>query len=128
MRPSRRVIFPRGVLHQRPAQAPEREQQADPRAPPRAGGPADDPQPVNERKPIGIVQGVDADGFLINPASLEAIVPPWDALVAAIKSEHSRKTSFMPGFEALLSRGSLPKQQSFLEKARKRRARQFRTK
>ena len=51
----------------------------------------------------------------------------WDALANAIKREHSRKTSFMPGFEAMLERGSLPKQQSFLDRARERRARQFRT-
>ena len=50
----------------------------------------------------------------------------WDTLVVAIKSEHRRKTSFMPGFEALLEHGSRPKLQSFLDRARKRRARQFR--
>lgn len=51
----------------------------------------------------------------------------WDPLVAAIKRDHIRKTSFMPGFEALLERGSLSKPESFLDRARKRRARQFRT-
>jgi uncharacterized Zn finger protein len=51
----------------------------------------------------------------------------WDALVGQVRSEHSRKSGFIPSFEALLTRGSLPRQQSFLERARKRRAHHFRT-
>lgn len=51
----------------------------------------------------------------------------WDTLAQAIQREHGRKSSFMPGFRALLEHGSLPKQPSFLDRARKRRDRQFRT-
>lgn len=51
----------------------------------------------------------------------------WEALVGHVRSEHGRKTGFMPSFEALLSRGFLPREQSFLERARKRRAHHFHT-
>jgi uncharacterized Zn finger protein len=51
----------------------------------------------------------------------------WDVLVAKIRNEHRRKWSFMPDFEALLSREALPERQSFLDRARERRARQFGT-
>ena len=45
---------------------------------------------MRELKPIGPLQRVDAEGFLINPASVEAIVPPWDALVAATVEAYRR--------------------------------------
>ena len=51
----------------------------------------------------------------------------WEDLVRNVRDEHARKTGFMPRFEELLSRGSAPREPSFLEKARRRRSRLFRT-
>jgi len=50
----------------------------------------------------------------------------WEAMVDHIRSEHHRKAGFIQAFEALLSRGSLPRPQSFLDRARKRRSHHFR--
>ena len=44
----------------------------------------------------------------------------WDALVELIFAEHSRKTSFMPGFKRLLSGQRPAVSQTFLERARGR--------
>ena len=57
----------------------------------------------------------------------ECLVKEWDSLVSKVRSDHGRKTSFIGRFEVLLSRGTLPKAPSFLERARKRQARRFRT-
>ncbi len=51
----------------------------------------------------------------------------WDSLVSRVRSDHSRKTGFLARFEALVSHGAVPKEPSFLERARKRRATRFRT-
>jgi len=50
----------------------------------------------------------------------------WEAMVDLIRSEHHRKAGFIQAFDALLSRGSLPRPQSFLDRARKRRSHHFR--
>lgn len=50
----------------------------------------------------------------------------WKDLVSKVRSDHHRKTGFMAAFEALVSQGCLPKEPSFLERARKRRAHHFR--
>jgi uncharacterized Zn finger protein len=44
----------------------------------------------------------------------------WKKLIAEIRRDHKRKSSFMPGFERIVA-GAGPKQEpSFLDRARKR--------
>jgi len=53
-------------------------------------------------------------------AGLEA---EWHALAAEIRKRHSRKSSFMPGFERIATGARSPRQPSFLDRARRRWAR-----
>ena len=42
----------------------------------------------------------------------------WEGLALEIRRDHSRKSSFMPGFNAIISGESAPRQASFLDRAR----------
>lgn len=49
----------------------------------------------------------------------------WESLVCTIRKDHSRKTGFMSAFEALAIQGTVPRQPSFLDRAKQRRAQYF---
>jgi hypothetical protein len=48
------------------------------------------------------------------------LVAHWDALVLAVRSEHSRKTGFMKGFDRVVAEGIAEAAAPFLERARAR--------